>query len=98
MFQVKWNALQTVTPGTSGTPGVISRDSEWTIAVCSTPSDGSHVYVQLPSGCAIGDVVEIHDASEMCQAVAPAGESLMAASAVRHFWRKIDSTTWGFLA
>lgn len=103
MFQVKWPMLQAITPGLNTAPGVIVRDSEWTIVVASPPSDSSHVYVQLPADCDVGDFIEIHQ-NDPTMAIStlvlpPSGETFIGGNleqSVPRFYRKIAASMWSF--
>ena len=52
-----WSSIQNVTAGSSGSPGVIVRDSEWTIALVSGTTR-----VQMPTNSQVNDRVEIYTA------------------------------------
>lgn len=93
--------LQSVTGGTSGSPATITRDGEWTVAVV-TNSDGGHGYVQLPSGCNVGDVVEVYWLENaLTRILTPSGETIVDGStytpSAMAMFRKVASTQWGFI-
>lgn len=101
---------QSVTPGTSGSPGVISRDGELTIVLSAGGSTSSIIYVQLPSGCSVGDIVEVYcpqdpiywsvfvmppSGETFCPIVTGAGNH---GAVINNRFRKISSTQWGMTA
>lgn len=101
-----WPAIQQVSGGLSGSPGPISRDSQWTIVGVTTSIVGGNemAHVELPSGCDIGDVVEVHNDGALTsvnpQIVHPSGETFNNGAAVisgPRLFRKISSTVWGFI-
>ncbi len=108
MFKVKWPALQSVTAGLTGSPGVITRDSEWTIAVIVPPNDSTQdYYVQLPSGCNIGDVVEVLE--DRTNEVGNVGVFILPPSGEYFYYpggfvippllcRKITTSCWSFIS
>ena len=98
-----WPAIQVVTgggnPGESGTPTPIARDSQWTV-VAFEASSTAEQFVELPSGCDVGDVVEIHAVpvdsfAGSFNVLPPSGEVFAVGEArAPGFFRKINSTTW----
>lgn len=107
-----WPVIQQLAGGPSGSPVAITRDNQWTIVAvdCSIavgpPIDGAFAqYVELPSGCDIGDVVEVHflnsnsgSGSLQPQVSCPSGEVFNTGVAIisnTKFYRKLDSITWG---
>lgn len=100
MFNVKWPSIQYVTPGESEeSPTEIVRDSEWTIVGVNTNISQSYTWLVLPSGCDVGDLVEIQGASSAVSSrvLAPTGESFAGGGgngAVPGFYRKMTSQMW----
>jgi|SRR5882672_2370169 len=83
-------------------PGVIARDSQWTIVIVDTSQNGgvTDVYCELPAGTDLGDVVEvqyINNGGNAPVTVAPSGEQLTGITPIGgcKIYRKIDSVTWG---
>lgn len=98
-----WPAIQQITGGPVGSPGLITRDSQWTIVIVDTSQNGgvTDIYCQLPSDSEVGDVVEVHNINNGGNAVvalAPSGEETTGVlPAAKHFYRKITSTVWGYV-
>lgn len=91
-----WPAIQSTSGGSFGSPGVIARDSQWTVANV-TASSGAD-FAALPSGCDIGDVVEVHAIGSAISVSAPSGESFNRSSNPTLWsglFRKIDTALWG---
>lgn len=93
--------IQSLTGGTSsGSPAAISRDGEWTIAVISN-SDGNHGWAQLPSGCGVGDMVEVYWLfNALAGVLPPSSESFVDGSAhegVPAMFRKIATDVWSII-
>ena len=92
-----WPAVQQLAGGTSGAHATIARDSQWTIVAIDTSAASSHVYVDLPTGAEVGDVVEVHDlpGGSAAQITPPPGETLAQGTpnGLRLF-RKIDASLW----
>lgn len=91
-----WPAIQPVSGGSFGSPGVVTRDNQWTVANV-TASSGSE-FVALPSGCDVGDVVELHAIGSAISVSAPSGESLNRGgnpTLWSGLFRKIDTALWG---
>lgn len=93
---------QTISVGTSIVPVAISRDGELTVAVVVGSSISANNSVQLPSGCSVGDVVEVYCAQETANwnvyVMPPSGEVLnqdTSAAFADNRFRKIQATVWG---
>ena len=72
-----WPAIQQIAGGTSGSPAPITLDSQWTVVTVDTATPSSE-HAELPSGAAIGDVVEVHYVNGNAAVIhAPSGESLV---------------------
>jgi hypothetical protein len=78
------------------TPNAMNRDADWTIVVVDTSSGP---YVELPSGCSIEDMVEVHYVNGFAPtALAPSGESIAGGSrSGPYMFRKIDTSLWSFV-
>lgn len=84
-------SIQSVTGNASpSTPGSMTRDSCYTVIVLTTADQ----YIQVPSGMAVGDVIEGHG-SNGWQAVLPGGETFFSgATYLGGTIRKINTSVW----
>lgn len=96
---------QELSPGTIGSPTAITRSGSLSIAYVDKVTDSSSKYVILPSGCSIGDVVEVYyewDPTFVDNAwvLPPSGEEFVNDAAqvfAMNRFRKITSTLWGWI-
>lgn len=95
-----WSSMQTITGGSSGSPGMVSRASVWTVISVALGSQGSRV--QLSSDFQIGDLVEILDADgngpkviqvSSFETITNGGNTNAVIYAPR-FLRKVSSSVW----
>lgn len=102
--------IDSIAAGTSSSPAVISKTAARTV-VSVTRADGSHAWLQLPSGTDVGDVVEIYQDISLAVTLGavkvqvPSGEDFGTANSSQiqssmpvnygASFRKISSTTWG---
>lgn len=96
-----WSSLQSVSAGSSGSPGSIARSAAWTIVMVN-----SGPRVQLSSGFQIGDYVEIYSdiasmgtnavqVSTASEAIIQAGNGSYAyAVSLPKVLRKVSSFEW----
>lgn len=100
-------AIVDVSPTYGGSSVAIPRYSGLTIArVTPTGSPGmGGIQVDLPSGADVGDIVEIHTAQTSAFVNPPAGESFFTGNSQDiapqfqgRAFRKIDTSTWSYLA
>lgn len=93
-----WPTPQTITAGAnSSSPTPISYTSQWVVAFVNG-AGGAGGFCELPSGVAIGDVVEIHgiNNNSAITVKVPSGETFgnNSKTTTPVFFRKVDTTVW----
>ncbi|SRR6266849_2014374 len=97
-----WPSVQHITDNTQGSATIIVRDSAWTV-VMGASADGTHNYCMLPSGCDVGDVVEVHDDGSSgfgTNVLPPSGETMIGGVSITapRLFRKVGASTWSYLS
>ena len=96
---VPWSGIQSVTAGTSASPGIITRDSAWTVVSASGVGPPTQNRVQLSSAFQTNDLVEIYvvpGSGSVQVQVSSGSETLETGVIVADVgtYRKTTSSTW----